>query len=51
MEQTDPSKKVDIVLYKTTNYADALTICENARKKGWVTKISEEGLCKQGNGL
>ncbi len=48
---TDPTKIVDVVMYKTAEYSKALELKKYGEKKGWQVKIGQEGYLKQGNKL
>lgn len=44
-------KEVDVVMYQSTDYKNAIRLKELGEKKGWVVKIGKKGYLKQGNNI
>jgi len=44
-----PEREVDVVMYKQTDYANALRLKKSGEEKGWTVKIGQKRYLKQGN--
>jgi hypothetical protein len=41
--------EVDVVMFKQTDYEDALRLKRAGESKGWIVKIGQKNYLKQGN--